>query len=391
MDFIPSRPLTFGLELELEIVDLGTGQLSPTSLPIWRELQQTPHGQLYALEATQSTIELNSSVHEDAESMRQEVQARVAQLQQVAKAHGVAVCGGGTHIAQFWNERRLTPSKRARELDRRFGFLPKRFSTYGMHVHVGMPDAQSAVRVANVLQAHTPLFIAMSAASPFLQHVDSGFAASRPLEPLVYPHGGPMPYLLDWAHFESLAQEFFNTGIAETLKDIYWDVRPKPELGTVEVRVFDTPLTVDKAVNLAAWTRAIAGLALNGKLELSQPRRHVTEGKVSRFLACRDGLQARLFDPVSGQWLIARDWASALCTRLAGDPQTAIDRRALDAISAGLSAQEDHAQMRALWRSFSPTHSLPEGEEPSGDTLAAYAAALCDHLVAPMAQDDSAR
>lgn len=131
MDFIPSRPLTFGLELELEIVDLGTGQLSPTSLPIWRELQQTPHGQLYALEATQSTIELNSSVHEDAESMRQEVQARVAQLQQVAKAHGVAVCGGGTHIAQFWNERRLTPSKRARELDRRFGFLPKRFSTYG--------------------------------------------------------------------------------------------------------------------------------------------------------------------------------------------------------------------------------------------------------------------
>ncbi len=381
MKFAASEPLTFGLELELEVLDVATGQLSPSSVPLWEELQKSSFGKQYALEATQATIEINSSVHRDAEAMRQEVRERVAQLQDVAQAQGLAVCGGGTHVSQFWNERELTPSRRAYQLDQRFGFLPKRFSTYGMHVHVGMPDTDSAVRVANVLQAHTPLFIALSAASPFLQHGDSGFAACRPLEPLVYPHGGPMPHLLDWSHFESLVQEFFATGIAETLKDIYWDVRPKPEFGTVEVRVFDTPLTMDKAVNLAAWTRAIAGLALNGQLQLSQPRRHVTESKVSRFLACRDGLQARLFDPVSGQWLIARDWALAVCDQIKLHQPTPTDLDALQAMRQTIQGEEDHTRLRALWRSLSPDGDLPAGSAPSGDTLAAYSAALCEQLL----------
>jgi glutamate---cysteine ligase / carboxylate-amine ligase len=381
MRFTPSEPLTLGLELELQIVDASTGQLSPSSQALWDELQATPHGHCYALEATQSTIELNSSVHRDAEAARREMHARVAQLQDVARARGLALRGGGTHVAQFWNEGVLTSSERAHQLDQRFGFLPKRFSTYGMHVHVGMPDAESALRVAHVLQAHVPVFIALAAASPFLQHGDSGFAACRPLEPLVYPHGGPMPYLLDWAHLESLVQEFCNTGIADSLKDIYWDVRPKPEFGTVEVRVFDTPLTVDKAVNLAAWTRALAGLALNGQLTLPQPRRYVTEGKVSRFLACRDGLQARLFDPVRGRWLSGQAWALELSALIATHEPTPMDRPALDALANGITGEQDHARMRALWRSLAPGGGLPEGSAPGGATLAAYSAALCELLL----------
>ena len=381
MQFAASEPLTFGLELELEVVDPATGLLSASSMALWEQLQATPYGQQFALEATQATIELNSSVHRDADAMREEAQARVQQLQDVAWAQGLAVCGGGTHVAQFWNERVITPSERAYKLDDRFGFLPKRFSTYGMHVHVGMPDAEGALRVANVLQAHTPLFIALAAASPFLQHGDSGFAACRPLEPLVYPHGGPMPYLLDWPHFETLVQEFFDTGIAESLKDIYWDVRPKPEFGTVEVRVFDTPLSVAKAVNLAAFTRAIAGLVLNGHLDVPQPGRHVTQAKVSRFLACRDGLQARLFDPVSGRWLVARDWALALCAQIAEQQPTPMDRQALQALAAGIAGEEDHVRMRQLWRGLSPAGRLPEGSAPDEETLAAFSGVLCDLLL----------
>ncbi len=383
MDFSNSERLTFGLELELEVIETATGRLSASSVPLWEELQAGPHGAQFALEATQATIELNSSIHRDAESMRQEVMDLVRQLQGAALQQGLAVCGGGTHVAQFWNERVLTPSERAYKLDDRFGFLPKRFSTYGMHVHVGMPDPESAVRVANAFQAHTPLFIAMAASSPFLQNGDSGYAACRPLETLVYPHGGPMPYLLDWPHFESVVQEFFDTGIADSLKDIYWDVRPKPEFGTVEVRVFDTPLSVSKAVNLAAWTRAIAGLVLDGKLDLPPRRRHVTEGKVSRFLACRDGLQARLFDPVSGQWLIARDWALSLSKQIAQLQPTPMDKQALESLAAGIDDDEDHTRMRKLWQELSPSGRLPAGSAPSGDTLAAYSASLCNKLLEP--------
>lgn len=384
MRFAASETLSLGLELELQLVSATTGQLSPSGSALWETLQASPSGRHFALEATQATIELNASVHQAAESLRQEVHALVGQAQAAAGTLGLALRGGGTHVAQFWNERVLSPTDRAQVLDQRFGFLPKRFSTYGMHVHVGMPDAESAVRVANVLQAHTPLLIALSAASPFLQHGDSGFAACRPLEPLIYPHGGPLPPLRDWAHFCALVRELCDTGIAESLKDIYWDVRPKPEFGTVEVRVFDTPLNVDRAVDLAAWTRALAGLALNGQLPLPQPRCHVTEAKVSRFLACRDGLQARLFDPVRGDWVNARAWALALSDQMARQLPTPMDRQALDRLAAawraGEGTQEDHARMRALWRSLSPDGALPDGTAPAADTLAAYSAALCEQL-----------
>ena len=384
MRFAASETLSLGLELELQLVSAATGQLSPSGSALWEVLQASPTGRHFALEATQATIELNASVHQAAESLRQEVHALVGQAQAAAGTLGLALRGGGTHVAQFWNERVLSPTDRAQVLDQRFGFLPKRFSTYGMHVHVGMPDAESAVRVANVLQAHTPLLIALSAASPFLQHGDSGFAACRPLEPLIYPHGGPLPPLRDWAHFCALVRELCDTGIAESLKDIYWDVRPKPEFGTVEVRVFDTPLNVDRAVDLAAWTRALAGLALNGQLALPQPRCHVTEAKVSRFLACRDGLQARLFDPVRGDWVNARAWALALSDQMARQLPTPMDRQALDRLAAawraGEDTQEDHARMRALWRHLSPDGALPDGTAPAADTLAAYSAALCAQL-----------
>jgi carboxylate-amine ligase len=154
-------------------------------------------------------------------------------------------------------------------------------------------------------------------------------------------------------------------------------VRPKPEFGTIEVRVCDTPLSVDKAVDIAAFVRGLAALALRGTLHLPQPRRHVTEGKVSRFLACRDGLQARLFDPARGQWVTARDWALALFAQLDTERPTPDDEAALQALARACEAgEEDHARMRAIWRRLSPTGELPSGAAPGQAMLVAYAAEL---------------
>jgi carboxylate-amine ligase len=298
MRFAASETLSLGLELELQLVSTTTGQLSPSGSALWEALQASPTGRHFALEATQATIELNASVHQAAESLRQEVHALVGQAQAAAGTLGLALRGGARTWPSSGTSGCCRPPTGRRCWTSASASCPSASPPTACTCTWACPTP-SAVRVANVLQAHTPLFIALSAASPFLQHGDSGFAACRPLEPLVYPHGGPMPHLLDWAHFESLVQEFCDTGLAESLKDIYWDVRPKPEFGTVEVRVFDTPLSVDKAVNLAAWTRAGRPGAARPAGTAPAPR-HVTEGKVSRFLACRDGLQARLFDPVQG-------------------------------------------------------------------------------------------
>lgn len=374
MRFTPSTPLSVGLELELQIVDLATGRLAPRAHELHARLSDTPQAKHFALEATLATIELNSGVHRAASTMAEEVRALATLARDAAAAQGCALRGGGTQVAQFWNERRLAPGERPRVLHERYGFLPKRFSTYGMHVHVGVPDGDTAVRVAGVLQAHVPLFIAASAASPFQQLSDTGFAAARPLESLVYPHGGPMPALADWAALCAEVETWRATGLVQGLKDLYWDVRPKPEFGTVEVRVFDTPLSVRKAVALAAFTRGVAALALDGQLALDGTPAAVAP-RASRFFACRDGMKAVLHDPCTGRERPARDWLEDLLGRQQARglcPEDAPWRRDL---AVQLDEAEDHARLRALWDGL-------DGELPLEDALPANSAAVCARLLA---------
>lgn len=191
MNFSTSEALTFGLELEFQIVNQTTGLLSPSSLEIWKQLSERENASRFSLEATLATMEVNSSIHTSADAMFVEVQALAEHIREISRNLGLDIRGGGTQMTQFWNERVMAPTERAKELETRFGFLPKRFSTYGMHVHIGMPSGDDAIKVGNVLQSICPLFIAMAAASPFLQLADTGFAAARPLETLMYPHGGP--------------------------------------------------------------------------------------------------------------------------------------------------------------------------------------------------------
>lgn len=381
MEFKKSQALTFGMELELQIVSAATGTLSPSSLAFWEIVKQRTDAERFSLEATLSTMELNTSVHTDADEMAAEAVALTQVLCDVAAPMNLMIRGGGTQLTQFWNERVLAPTDRAAELSRRFGYLPKRFSTYGMHVHIGAASADDAIHMGNGLQALVPLFIAMSAASPYLQLEDTGFCASRPLEPLIYPHGGPMPRLKNWTEFERLAQDIFSTPLATSLKDVYWDVRPKPEFGTIEVRVFDTPLSVAKAVGLAAFTRGCAALILQGKLALPTTPSPPTAERVSRFFACRDGLDAELFDPFTQQWKPARDWCASLIQSIEQSPVCEADVEHIRRLHAHIGNEQDATLMRNTWEE---TLNVDHQVQSKDDGLVNNSKALSQHLLAPM-------
>jgi len=378
MDFKHSEPLTYGLELELQIVSPDTGRLNPGCLALLDELAQHDVREHFVKEATLATVEFNSSVHRRASEMTEEVKQLVGVARDAARAIGIDLRGGGTHLAQFWNERVMAPTDRAQVLEQRFGYLPKRFSTYGMHVHVGMPDSESAIRVANVLQGISPLFIALSAASPFLQLSDTGFASSRALEPLVYPHGGPMPFMHSWQDLLDELQAIYANGLAYGLKDLYWDVRPKPEFGTVEVRVFDTPLRLEKAVHLAGLTRNLAGLALSGHLRLDAPPT-ASAMRVSRFMACRDGLDAHLYDPMRQIWLPARTWLNELLGLLEQHPPTHDDPTDLADLHALLNEEPDYVRMRASWAACQSQNQRPEELQAA---LVQHSVGMCSQLLA---------
>lgn len=380
MNFAKSEDLTFGLELELQIVNQKDGRLSPSSGEFWEILKHKDNVERFSLEATLATIEMNTSVHDNADAMLAETLALTKTLTDLAAPMGLVLRGGGTQLTQFWNERVIAPTPRAQELTERFGFLPKRFSTYGMHVHIGASSEVNAILIGNALQALTPLFIAMSAASPFLQMADTGFCASRPLEPLIYPHGGPMPRFDNWQQFEDIADEIFSTKLAHSLKDIYWDVRPKPEFGTIEVRVFDTPLSVSKAVAMAAFTRGCAALVLSGTLALPSSLPPATAERVSRFLACRDGLDSDLFDPFTQTWVPARSLLSKLCEAIAAAPVCDSDARQIAALHSLCIKEQDCQVMRAAWsESQAPYRQAPDV------LLAHYSNTVGERLLAPLA------
>lgn len=381
MQFTHSDALTIGMELEFQIVDIQTGQLSPSSLHFRNALEGHENAKRYALEATLATMELNSSVHSDINALSAEIVQLTRTLREVGETMGLDIRGGGTQLTQFWNERVMAPTPRATELESKYGFLPKRFSTYGMHVHIGVPSADQAIMLGNGLQAMVPLFIAMSAASPFLQLADTGFAASRPLESLVYPHGGGMPRMRNWLEFEVVMGDIFSAGLASSLKDVYWDVRPKPEFGTVEVRVFDTPLSVHKGVAMAAFTRGCASLLMDRTIKLPPETMPSTAERVSRFMACRDGMDATLFNPYTRSWMPARQWLAELVDEITRAPVSEADLRQVLALKSHCELVQDCEVMRRV-RADTLNANNPHNDGMHG--LAENSRQLCRQLFAPL-------
>lgn len=174
------------------------------------------------------------------------------------------------------------------------------FTVFGMHVHVGVPDADEAIRICAWLTQRAPLFIALSANSPCWQGEDSGFCSSRSNVVGAFPMSGTMPpEIRSRAQFQAYFERLAGHGIVNSIKDFYWDVRPKPEYGTVELRVLDTPLKPAYAASLACYARELC-------IEVfSDPGIWPADGckdlyAWNRFNAAKDGVDGVWIDPEDG-------------------------------------------------------------------------------------------
>ncbi|MGD9834184.1 MAG: YbdK family carboxylate-amine ligase, partial [Piscinibacter sp.] len=245
--FAESRSLTLGVELELQIVNTHDYDLSPSARDLLRLMGTRKIPGAVTPEMTNSMIELCTSVCANhAEVLSQLTQTRDA-LVECADRLNVGLCGGGTHPFQQWSERRIFDKPRFKQLSELYGYLSKQFTIFGQHVHVGCAGPDQALVLLHGLSRFIPHLIALSASSPFVQGTDTGFQSARLNSVFAFPLSGRAPFVLRWedfvVHFEKMAR----TGVVKSMKDFYWDIRPKPEYGTIEVRVLDTPLTIEKS------------------------------------------------------------------------------------------------------------------------------------------------
>jgi glutamate---cysteine ligase / carboxylate-amine ligase len=296
VEFRPSQRLSLGIELELQLVRSHDQDLAHEAGDLIERLAKKKVPGVVKPEVTLSMIELNSSIQESFAGALAELEAQRAVVCEAASVLNLGVCGGGAHPFHDWSERRVFPEERFRAVTQRYGYLAKQFTVFGQHTHLGCSDGDEAVYLVHMLTRYMPHFIALAAASPFYQGEDTSFQSSRLTAVSAFPLSGHMPFVPDWASFLEYFDSMHDHGIVQSMKDFYWDIRPKPEYGTIEIRVCDTPLTVRRAAQLAAYAQALAAWLL-------EERRHAPSAAVyqvnafNRFEACRFGYLGKLVDP----------------------------------------------------------------------------------------------
>ncbi|MES2943074.1 MAG: YbdK family carboxylate-amine ligase [Pseudomonadota bacterium] len=304
--FQKSDALSLGVELELQLVNTHDYDLAPYAEDMLRLMVKTPLPGAVVPEMTSSMIEISTGVcQSSSEVLGQLSQIRDALVKSADKLN-IAVVGGGTHPFQQWHERRIYDKPRFRELSELYGYLSKQFTIFGQHVHVGCPDADSALLTLHRMSRYIPHFIALSASSPYVQGQDTAFDSARLNSVFAFPLSGRAPFALTWADFTTYFDKMTHTGVVKSMKDFYWDIRPKPEFGTIEIRVFDTPLTVERAAALSGFVQSLASWFMHEQPFMPTEDDYLVY-TYNRFQACRFGLDAVYVDPASGTHMPLRE------------------------------------------------------------------------------------
>jgi carboxylate-amine ligase len=299
-EFKPSASFTMGVELELQILNSRDYNLARDAADLLELLGKTGHPGAVRPEITESMIEVNTSIHTSHGSLVKELRAIRDAVARAAQRLNLRVAGGGSHPFHQWSDRRIYPTARFKHILDLYGYLAKQFTIFGQHVHIGCPGGEEAVYLTHLLARYAPHFIALSASSPFQQGEDTSYQSSRLNTVSAFPLSGQMPFVRSWSEFLEYFAKMRGYGIVESMKDFYWDIRPRPEYGTVEVRVFDTPLSVERAAALAAYTQALARYLLKDRPR--PPSREVyLLYNHNRFQACRYGLGGKLIDAETGR------------------------------------------------------------------------------------------
>lgn len=295
--FAKSDALSLGVELELQLVSLSDFDLSSSSPDLLYLLGKRPFPGNVTPEITESMIEICTSVQTRYTGVLSQLREIRDALVKAADTLNIGICGGGTHPFQTWTDRRIFSKPRFKEVSQLYGYLAKQFTIFGQHVHVGCTSGDDALFLLHSLSRFVPHFIALSASSPYVQGSDTLFNSARLNSVFAFPLSGRAPFLLRWEEFE---REYFakmeKTGVVKSMKDFYWDIRPKPEYGTIELRVCDTPLTVERAAALAGYLQVLCAYLLERK-EAAPAEDDYLVYNYNRFQACRFGLDGAIVHP----------------------------------------------------------------------------------------------
>jgi len=304
---------TIGIEEELMIVD---GEHFDLVNAIESLLQDAPEGEIKP-ELMESVLEIATSPAPDTVAAGRQLRALRAQVRDTAAEHGFRIGSAGTHPFAMWEDQRIVARPRYRDLISALRFVARQELIFGLHVHVGLDDPEKAIHVANGMRVHVPVLLALSANSPFWRADPTGLHSTRMPIFRAFPRVGIPPEYADWADYQRQIDFMVRSGVMEDYTYLWYDVRPHPAFGTVEIRACDAQTRVEHTLGLAALIQAmVKELAEHfdaGEQLSPYPWQMLDENK---WLAARHGLDGALVDLPTAEKVPTKSLAQRLLDRL---------------------------------------------------------------------------
>ena len=245
---------TIGVEAELFLVDLESLDLTDGAQAILAACRGDPgiKGELL-----DSLIEVNTGICSDVAQVRGDLTNSIAKVRQTARELNMGLVSMGTHPFARWSDAHVSRDPRYQNILQRMEFPVRRLLIAGLHVHIGVADGSAAVKAVNALLRYVPHFIALAANSPFWDGDATGLASTRMKVFEGMPTTGLPPPLGGYGEFEKLVATLVRADAIESIRDIWWDIRPHPGFGTVEIRLMDAPPSINSMVLMAAFSQCL--------------------------------------------------------------------------------------------------------------------------------------
>jgi YbdK family carboxylate-amine ligase len=375
--FSSSPRSSLGVEWELELVDLETRHLRSGASDIldelgrpYREAGDDEHPKAKH-ELLESTVEIITDVCSTVGEAKADLRGTLQEVSAAAAKRGLGVMCSGTHPMTDWSTQDISPNPRYAMLVEQMQWLARQLQIFGVHVHVGVRAPEKAIPIVNALTFYVPHFLALSASSPFWMGSDTGLASSRSKVFEQLPTAG-LPYQLSgWDQFEKLMETLIASHAVQSVREVWWDIRPHPGFGTVELRICDGLPTLREVGAVAALSQCLVD-QFDTQLDrgYSLPRPSSWLIRENKWRAARYGLDARILVDESGATQPLRDAVAEL-----------IDD--LSPLAGRLGCADELADAAAILETGASYQRQRDVARRNGGDLSA----VVDSLIAEMADD----
>ena len=311
IDWNSSRGPTLGVEWELQLIDAHTRALRQDAREVLAALPELTAGNgtpKLRYELMQSTIELATGICSTVAEAKEDLAGTIAQLQRVTSARDMLLTCAGTHPFSNWRDAKMAPVQRYAELVEQMQWLVRRIQLFSVQVHVGLADGSTVIPIINALSRYLPHFLALTASSPYWNGEDTGLASIRAVIFGELPTAGPPHRLSDWKEFEDYMDTLLRAGTIRSIKEVWWDIRPHPDFGTIEIRICDGVPTLREIGMVAALSQCLVqqfSLQIERGYQLPSPPTWVVRD--NKWRATRYGLDAIVITDDSGATAPMRD------------------------------------------------------------------------------------